>query len=742
MRRLHDGPQPELWGGVECTVNRVGNHYFDQLKRSGHDNRPEDLERFASLGIRTMRYPVLWERIAPEGVGQANWDWSDQRLGRLRELGIAPIVGLVHHGSGPRHTNLLDPSFPLLLAEYAGAVARRYPEVDQYTPVNEPLTTARFSALYGHWYPHAGDAHAFVRALLHQCRGVVLAMERIREVNPGARLIQTEDIGKIFSSPLLAYQAKFENERRWLTFDLLCGRVWRDHPLWPYLRREAGISAGELRFFVDHPCTPDVLGVNYYLTSERLLDEHLGYYPASTHGGNGRHAYADVEAVRMRPEGLAGPRALLTEVWERYHLPIAVTEVHNGCTREEQLRWLLEVWDAADEVRQNGVDVRAVTIWALLGTFDWNTLVTREGFYEPGAFDVRAPEPRATALATLSRELASGLRPTHPVLDMPGWWRRSKRLLYTHGLAGRPPRPSLPPAQARTVLITGATGTLGQAFGRQCELRGLAYRLLTRDEMDIADPQSVEAALASQRAWAIVNAAGYVRVDQAEHDRAQCFRENAVGPAVLAKACRARGIALLTFSSDLVFDGSSDTPYDETSEPAPLNVYGASKAEAEREVLATHPSALVIRTSAFFGPWDQYNFVVQCLRAISSGQDWLASDAQVISPTYVPDLVDTSLDLLIDGESGIWHLANDGALTWAALARQVARRAGLDPTRVVVEPAVLQRELVAQRPRYSVLRSCRSTLLPSLDSALARCLNELLDLLPRPSQDAEDRLEA
>jgi dTDP-4-dehydrorhamnose reductase len=734
---------PEFWGGVECTVNRVGDKYFDQLERCAHASRVEDLERFASLGIRTLRYPLLWERIAPEGLSKADWDWPDRRLARLQELGITPIAGLVHHGSGPRHTNLLDPSFPLLLAEYAGQVARRYPHLSWYTPINEPLTTARFSGLYGHWYPHAREPHAFVRALLHQCRGVVLAMERIREVNPDARLVQTEDLGKVFSTQLLAYQAKFENERRWLAYDLLGGRVRPDHPLWNYLRSAAGVPADELRFFSDHPCPPDIMGVNYYLTSERLLDERLTLYPPNTHGGNGRHTYADVEAVRLRPEGLAGPAELLTEAWERYRIPLAVTEVHNGCTREEQLRWLLEVWDAALAVRQAGVDLRAVTIWALLGTFDWNSLVTRsEGHYEPGAFDLRAPQPRPTALAGMARSLAKGGRPTHPVLDMPGWWRRSKRLLYTRALEGRVLRPSRPPADARPILIPGATGTLGSALARRCELRGLAYRLLTRAEMDIADPHSVDAALALHAGWAVINAAGYVDVDQAEHDRERCFRENTLGPTVLARACAERGIPLLTFSSDLVFDGARETPYDEDCVPRPLSVYGRSKAEAEAFVLTIHPAAMVVRTSAFFGPWDQYNFVTRCIRALRAGETWPASGDTVVSPTYVPDLVDNCLDLLIDGERGLWHLANPGAVSWADLARRVAMKLELDPAGIE-ECGMADLGWTARRPRHSALTSRRAWLMPPLEVALDRYIDEAKVRERQPSgSEVSELLEA
>ena len=132
---------------MECTVNRVGGRWFDQLVWSGHQWRDDDLERFASLGISAIRYPVLWERLAPRSLDDIDWHWTDRRLAQLNDLGLRPILGLVHHGSGPAYTSLLDPAFPEKLARFAEAVARRYPWVSDYTPVNEPLTTARFSAL-------------------------------------------------------------------------------------------------------------------------------------------------------------------------------------------------------------------------------------------------------------------------------------------------------------------------------------------------------------------------------------------------------------------------------------------------------------------------------------------------------------------------------------------------------------------------------------------------------------------
>jgi len=738
------GAPLELWGGVECTVNRVGDQYFDQLARSRHDVRLADLQLFANLGVRALRYPVLWERTAPYDPADARWDWADERLHCLRDLGIRPIIGLVHHGSGPPHTSLIDPQFPEKLAAYARLVAERYPWAESYTPVNEPLTTARFSGLYGHWYPHGHDDSTFARALLTQCRATVLAMRAIREVNPAARLIQTDDLGKTYSTRALAYQADFDNERRWLSFDLLGGRVTPRRPMWSYLRW-AGISEGELSWFLENTCPPDVIGINYYITSERFLDERIERYPVSSHGGNNRHRYADIEAVRVCAEGLAGARVLLKETWERYKLPVAITEAHLGCTREEQLRWIKEVWEGAESLREEGADVHAVTAWSLLGAFDWNSLLTRDaGHYEPGVFDLRSPLPRPTAIAGLLRELAAGQAPTHPVLDAPGWWHRLTRLQYPAVVRHQQKNSSrkrgvqMERGTTRPLLITGANGTLGTAFARLCEMRGLSYRLLNRQQLDIADASSIGAALAEFEPWAVINTAGFVRVDDAEREAEKCYRENTIGPALLAEACAARGISLVTFSSDLVFDGTKETPYVESDAPAPLNVYGASKAEAERLVLAAHPSTLIVRTSAFFGAWDEHNFATQVLRTLAAEQTFVAASDAIVSPTYVPDLVHTSLDLLIDGERGIWHLAHTGAVTWVEFARRVAALAGLDAS--LIKPrTTVELDLVARRPLYSALGSERGVLLSSFDDALARFFRECEADWNNNTADDQDR---
>ena len=198
----------EMWAGLECTINRVGSKFRDQLQYAGHYDRPGDVERLAALGVRTVRYPILWER---HDADDRAWTLTDQVMAKFRHHGIDVVAGLVHHGSGPSHTSLLDPDFASGLTAFARQVASRYPWLRRFTPINEPLTTARFSALYGVWYPHRKSDRAFVMEMVNQAIATQHAMAAIREISPGAELVHTEDLAYIHSTPTLSYQARFEN---------------------------------------------------------------------------------------------------------------------------------------------------------------------------------------------------------------------------------------------------------------------------------------------------------------------------------------------------------------------------------------------------------------------------------------------------------------------------------------------------------------------------------------------------
>jgi dTDP-4-dehydrorhamnose reductase len=712
--------KPQIWGGIECTINRVRNEFFDQLDYSGHYQRLSDMEVLAATGIKKLRYPILWEKHQPTPDTVIDWHDTEEKLNAIREKDIVPIAGLVHHGSGPAFTDLIDPQFPYLLANYARKVATQFPWIEYYTPVNEPLTTARFSGLYGLWYPHLMSSRKFVQILLNQLKGIVLSMQEIRKINPAAKLVQTEDLGKSYSTPKLRYQARFENERRWLTYDILTGKFTPEHKLWKHFK-DLEIDEAELRFFIDNPCVPDIFGFNHYLTSERYLDEDPNAYPQHTYGGNGRHRYADVEAVRVELEEETGIEVLLREAWDRYQKPMAITEVHLHCHREEQLRWFKHVWQTSKSLVGEGIQIEAVTAWAMLGAYGWDRLLTEpKGSYEPGVFDVRSGHPRPTALAAFIKEIASEDNRTHPVSVQSGWWHRSSRIIYGHVI------PQVRMAEDQTtspVLIIGKNGTLGRAFARVCEQRCIQHRLISRQQCDISDVKQIEILIEQYKPWAIINAAGYVRVDDAENDSEQCYRDNTLGPHKLALACNKSGVQLLTFSSDLVFDGRKQTPYIENDITAPLNVYGKSKAESERLVQSAAPEAIIIRTSAFFGPWDRYNFIYDVRARLQRYETMAVANNLVISPTYVPDLVNACLDLLIDKEEGIWHLANEGAITWADLAYSIANAFDLDTA--LIQP-VTHKELgyAAARPTYSVLGTNKGYLLPTLENALQRYIAE------------------
>lgn len=272
---------------------------------------------------------------------------------------------------------------------------------------------------------------------------------------------------------------------------------------------------------------------------------------------------------------------------------------------------------------------------------------------------------------------------------------------------------------ARVMLLLGGNGTLGQAFQRLAAERGLPLVVLERQQSDVGSAAEAQRILLEYGPWAVINAAGWVRVREAERHAALCHEANVRLPAVWARAASEAGIPLLTFSSDLVFSGAGRVSRRESDYPLPLCVYGRSKMLAERRVLAAHSGALVIRSSAFFGPWDEANFVHQVSQRLRAGEVVRASTTSMLAPTYVPDLVHAALDLLIDGERGIWHLTNQGSASWAELAYASADIQGLPRSLVhpVPGPVLPSSEFW---PQNSVLRSERGELLPSWQDALAR----------------------
>jgi dTDP-4-dehydrorhamnose reductase len=416
----------ELWASPEPTFARIdADTVRDQIAETGLDVRTGDAERIAALGVSASRVPVLWERVAPADPQEHDFSEPERRLNALRAAGIEPIVTLLHHGSGPRYTDLLDPAFPLWFAEYAEATARAFPWVRRWTPINEPLTTARFATLYGVWYPNARDDRAFGRAMVNQTLAQQAAMRRIRRVIPEAEFVLTEDVQRYAAGDAgVAEYVAFLHERRYLSVELVAGRVGSGHPLTGFLTERCGVNALELSMMQRDACLPDLIAFNHYPHSERYL---------FTHGGD----VADVPAVYVagEPPPAAGP--LLRAAAERLRLPLALGEVHAHAPALERVRWLAQHAADVQALRADDVDVRAIGAWAAFGMVDWHSLLRqRAAVAEDGIYTFAGPAgvPQPTAVADALRELAAtGGIDDHGVR---GWWEREDRALSLETLIG------------------------------------------------------------------------------------------------------------------------------------------------------------------------------------------------------------------------------------------------------------------------------------------------------------------
>ncbi len=226
----------------------------------------------------------------------------------------------------------------------------------------------------------------------------------------------------------------------------------------------------------------------------------------------------------------------------------------------------------------------------------------------------------------------------------------------------------------------------------------------------------------------VINAAAYTNVDGCETNREGCFAVNAVGVKNIALACRGKGITLVHFSTDYVFDGRKRSPYAEGDPPAPLNVYGASKLEGERHLQAFAESYLLIRTAWLYGRYGK-NFVKTIQEKASVVKTLEVVDDQIGSPTYSRDLA-AAVELLIEGgHRGIFHVTNRGRCSWYEFACKIVQYAGI--TDVTVRPIGSERiSRPARRPAWSVLSGRKFTAessmtMPTWQRALRNYLEQM-----------------
>jgi dTDP-4-dehydrorhamnose reductase len=260
------------------------------------------------------------------------------------------------------------------------------------------------------------------------------------------------------------------------------------------------------------------------------------------------------------------------------------------------------------------------------------------------------------------------------------------------------------------ILIIGAGGRLGAALAREYRDR-FEIKGLTHSQIDIGDFDRVEQMLSPIRADVVINCAAMTNVDLCEEKREEAFRINATGPELLAQICEAKGARFIHFSTDYVFDGKKNSPYDEEDEAEPLSVYGESKREGEENVLAVNERHLVVRVSWVFGP-DRPSFIDNIIRRAQDNPTVDAVADKFSTPTYTRDVAATLPRFFAPEVGGILHFANEGECSWQQYgqhALDICAELGIPLNATTVAPARLSdmQNFVARRPVYTVLSTAR-----------------------------------
>lgn len=370
--------------GLECSYPRG----VDELEKTQHYTFwGSDLLKVKSLGLDTLRYGVPWHRVhtAP---GEFDWRWLDGPMQMMRDLGLTPIVDLVHFGT-PEWIDegFANPACPAAAAEFALAFAHRYPWVKYYTVVNEPSITAALCGEVGLWYPRGRDERSYVRVLEHVARTVVLMTWAVQDTAPESRFVWVDscehhhgldDEGRT--------RAEFLNDKRFVAHDLILGRVDESHPMHAFLVRH-GMSEATLEWFRENGVAPDILGLDYYVQSEMAYKKGKG---------------------KIAPKGVRlGLGEVAREYHARYQVPIMITETDAHSTVEDRIAWLEGTVAEMLGLRDEGIPVLGYCWWPLVDHIDWDTgLAENNGNINPvGLFSlVREPDGRLSRVETALTE--------------------------------------------------------------------------------------------------------------------------------------------------------------------------------------------------------------------------------------------------------------------------------------------------------------------------------------------------
>ena len=276
-------------------------------------------------------------------------------------------------------------------------------------------------------------------------------------------------------------------------------------------------------------------------------------------------------------------------------------------------------------------------------------------------------------------------------------------------------------------LVTGTKGQLGYDVVNELEKRGHTAVAVDIEEMDITDAVSVERVITEAEVEAVIHCAAYTAVDAAEDNVEICRRVNAEGTENIAKVCKKLDLKMIYISTDYVFDGEGERPWEPDDERHPLNVYGQTKYEGELAVEKYLEKYFIVRIAWVFGV-NGKNFIKTMLKLSETHEELNVVDDQVGSPTYTYDLAVLLVDMVESDKYGRYHATNEGLCTWYEFAKEIFRQAGVE---VKVNPVTSDMfPAKAKRPKNS--RMSKEKLdangfhrLPTWQDALERYISEI-----------------
>ena len=352
-----------LWAaGIEDTFvpqTRPGHRALDEYELMGHyAHWREDLRLCRDLGLRAVRWGVPWHKVEPER-GHFDWTWLDEVLPYVvEELKVEPIIDLMHYGCPFwLRREFANPDYPKRVADYAAAFAGRYHHlVKWYTPLNEPIINALMCGMRGLWPPYLKGEGGYLRIMLQIARGIIKTVNAIKAVDSSALMFHVDATGMTRTARKdLEVLAREEKNRGHICYDLISGRIREDHQLFSWLVRN-GASPDAIDEISQQAIKLDVLGMNFYpqwSTKLLYIDKR------------GKLAFSETE------QDGGGFKELITDHYERYNVPIVITETSAIGSDEVRERWLDSSVGMIKDLRSSGVPVLGYTWFPLFTMIDW-----------------------------------------------------------------------------------------------------------------------------------------------------------------------------------------------------------------------------------------------------------------------------------------------------------------------------------------------------------------------------------